>query len=85
MTQYIDKSALVAEIEKLKSEALQKKSQCKRHGLERIVHKISAYNKILSIIDTLEVKEVQEPTAVDRCMAEEIIINPQTKQGELLK
>ena len=54
----IDKDALVAEIEKLKSEALQKKSQCKRSGLEKIMHQIGAYNKVLSFINTLEVKEV---------------------------
>lgn len=54
----IDKDALVVEIEKFKAEALQKKSQCKRHGLEKIMHQISAYNKVLSFINTLEVKEV---------------------------
>lgn len=58
MTQYIDKAALVAEIEKLKADALQKKSHCKRSGLERIMHQIGAYNKVISIIDTMEVKEV---------------------------
>jgi hypothetical protein len=54
----IDKDALVAEIERLKADALQKKSQCKRSGLERMVHQISAYNKMLAFISTLEVKEV---------------------------
>ena len=54
----IDKDVLVAEIEKLKADALQKKSQCKRSGLERIMHQIGAYNKIISFLDTLEVKEV---------------------------
>jgi hypothetical protein len=58
MVQLIDKDALVAEIERLKADALQKKSQCKRSGLERMVHKISAYNKMLAFISTLEVKEV---------------------------
>ena len=58
MAQYIDKDALVAEIEKIKTDALQKKSQCKRNGLERIMHQIGAYNKVLSFIDTLDVKEV---------------------------
>ena len=57
MTQYINKDTLVAEIERLKVEALQKKSQCKRSGLEKIMHQIGTYNKILSLIDTLEVKE----------------------------
>ena len=54
----IDKDALVAEFERLKAEALQKKSQCKRSGLEKIMHQIGVYNKILSFLDTLEVKEV---------------------------
>ena len=58
MTQYIDKDALVAEIERIKEDALQKKGQCKRRGLERIMHQIGAYNKILSFLDTLEVKEI---------------------------
>ena len=60
MAQYIDKDALVAEIEKLKADILQKKSQCKRKGLERIMHQIGAYNKVISLINTLEVKEVQK-------------------------
>jgi hypothetical protein len=58
MAHYIDKDALVAKIERLKVDALQKKSQCKRSGLERIMHQIGAYNKILSSINTLEVKEI---------------------------
>lgn len=59
MEQYIPKSALVAEVERLKAEALQKKSQCKRRGLEKIMHQIGVYNTILSFLDTLEVKEVE--------------------------
>ena len=58
MEQYISKSALLAEIGRLKADALQKKSQCKRSGLERMMHQIGAYNKILSFLDTLKVKEV---------------------------
>ena len=58
MAHLIDKAALVAEIERLKEDALQKKGQCKRSGLEKIMHQIGAYNKILSFIDALEVKEV---------------------------
>lgn len=57
MAQYIDKDALVAEIEKLKSEALQKKEQCKSKGLSKIAYQIGAYNKVLSLLDTIEVKE----------------------------
>lgn len=58
MAHLIDKDALVAEIEKLKAGALQKKSQCKRSGLEKIMHQIGAYNKVLSFLNTFEVKEV---------------------------
>ena len=58
MTQYIKKDALVAEIERLKADALQKKSLCKRSGLEKIMHQIGVYNKILSFLGTLDVKEV---------------------------
>ena len=58
MEQYISKAAVVAEIERLKADALQKKGQCKRSGLEKIMHQIGAYNKILSFLDNLEVKEV---------------------------
>jgi hypothetical protein len=56
----IDKDAFVVEIEKLKADALQKKSQCKRSGLERITHQIGAYNKVISLINTLEVKDPYE-------------------------
>lgn len=58
MEQYISKSALLAEIGRLKADALQKKSQCKRSGLERMMHQIGAYNKILSFLDTLEVMKI---------------------------
>ena len=56
----IEKDALVAEIERLKADVLQKKGQCKRSGLEKIMHQIGAYNKILSFLDTLKVKDLQE-------------------------
>jgi hypothetical protein len=49
----IDKDTLLAEIEKLKADTLQKKSQCRRNGLERIMHQIGAYNKVISLINTL--------------------------------
>ena len=65
MKQYIDKADVVAEIERLKEDALQKKDQCKRSGLERIMHKIGAYNKILSFLNTLEVKEVDLETELN--------------------
>ena len=58
MRHYIDKDILITEIERLKSDVLQKKDKCKRSGLERIMHQIGAYNKILSLLNTIEVKEV---------------------------
>ena len=65
----IDKDALVAEIKK-KIRAEQGYSsgdaECGYRDCAR---------EILSFLDTLEVKEVKEPTASDRGMAEEIIIN----------
>ena len=68
MIHLIDKDALVAEIERMKADALQKKEQCKRSGLERIMHQIGAYNKILSLINTLDVKDLdleKEPASED--------------------
>ncbi len=58
MEQYISKSALIAEIERLKRELLQRKWQCRRGGLDKIMHQISILNKILSFLENLEVKEV---------------------------
>lgn len=58
MSQYINKDILITEIERLKANILQKKCKCKRSGLERIMHQIGAYNKILSFLDTLEAKDV---------------------------
>lgn len=72
MAHLIDKDALVAEIEKLKVEALQKKNQCKRSGLERIMHQIGAYNKILSFIGTLEVKEVDLEKELEDWLGERV-------------
>ena len=85
MKQYISKDALVAEIEKSKAEALQKKSQCKRHGLEKIMHQISAYNKVLSFIDTLEVKEVGISIPnIDDTLKEEGL-DPDSKEAKVFK
>lgn len=71
----IDKDALVAEIERLKADALQKKSQCKRSGLERIMHQIGAYNKIISFLDTLEVKDVdlESEQRIRECPCRQIV------------
>ena len=64
MAQYISKSALVAEIERLRDTAFELYG-CSQFG--------SAYNNVLKSIDTIEVKEIQDSTAAD--MAEEIIVN----------
>lgn len=64
----IDKSALVAEIERLKT----------IYDDDENIRYVAKYNiliDILSFINTLEVKEVEEPNASDRGTAEEIIIN----------
>ena len=78
MTQYIDKSALVAEIESKfqkywkmgeESDALQDGNAKYWGGV------LSCLNEVKTLINTLEVKEVEKPTAADGCMVEEIIIN----------
>ena len=77
MKYYIDKSALVAEIER-------RKEICKNlvHDLQdQINHdyylgKAEAYKETLDCLGKcLEMEEVKEPTASDKGMAEEIIIN----------
>ena len=92
MAQYINKDALVEEIGRLKAESLQKKSQCKRSGLERMMHQIGAYNKILSFLDTLEVKEVDIEDSIKETLAQKYIdytfrrhnIDPESKEGQLI-
>ena len=68
MANLIDKSALVAEIERIKKE------ECPTDTYEGRC-KLFWFEQFLSFLDTLEVKEVQEPTASDRGIVEEIIIN----------
>ena len=58
MTQYIDKSALVAEINKRITDA----------PINHIGHqRVWAYNDVKDIIDTLEVKEVDLEEEFDKC------------------
>jgi hypothetical protein len=52
MTQYIDKSALVAEIERMKVDAIQ--FPFEEYGT------VGTCNKLLSFLDTVEVKEANE-------------------------
>ena len=78
MKQYIDKSALVAEIEnKIKKYTKRgEESDAKRDGYGMYCGGVlSCLNEIRTLCDTLEVKEMEESTASDRGMAEEIIIN----------
>lgn len=58
MTQYVDKSALVAEIERIKANI---KEYCVREGHDRRFDVVpEQLAQILSFIDTLETKEVDE-------------------------
>lgn len=54
MEQYINKAALVAEIERMKVDAIQ--FPFEEYGT------VGTCNKLLSFLDTLEVKEVREET-----------------------
>lgn len=56
MKQYIDKSAVVAEIEKLKGQLL--RGACSSQISMQTYCKEEAYDEVLSFLDTLEVKEV---------------------------
>ncbi len=66
MAQYINKSAVVAEIERRRDKNARNKLNLAASFED---------NYLLSFLDTIEVKEVKEPTASDRGTAEEIIIN----------
>jgi predicted nucleic acid-binding protein len=72
MAQYIDKDALIAEIERRRDAALMRQQNLESIGQESVINEIVAneLNRIITFINTLEVKEVQEPTASDRGMAE---------------
>lgn len=60
MEQYISKSALVTEIEKRRDAALTRQKNLESIGQETVLNEMVAneLNRILSFIDTLEVKEV---------------------------
>ena len=57
MTQYITKSALVAEIEKRRDAALTRQHNLKAIGQETVLNEMLAYelNRIISFIDTLAI------------------------------
>ena len=63
MKQYIDKAALVAEIEKLKGQLL--RGACASQIAMETRCKEDANNEVLSFLDTLEVKEVDIASMAD--------------------
>lgn len=64
MAQYINKSALVAEIEKLKFNLIY--SACSSQIAMETRCKEEAYNEVLSFLDTLKVKEVNLDEEFDK-------------------
>lgn len=70
----IDKAAVVAEIEKRRDAALTRQHNLEAIGQETVLNKMIAneLNRIISILDTLEVKEVQEEPA-----SEDLAKNPE--------
>jgi len=60
MAHYIDKDALVAEIERRRDAALMRQQNLEAIGQETVLNEMIAFelNRIISFIDTLEVKEV---------------------------
>lgn len=75
MEQYISKSVLVAEIKRLAKVGHNNASAFDESRNERTIwlQQADVCNRILSFVDTLEVKEWEDSTIAD--MAEEIIIN----------
>lgn len=74
MEEYIPKSTLVAEIEKRRDAALTRQHNLKAIGQETVLNEMFAnqLNRIISFINTLEVKEMQEEPA-----SEDLAKNPE--------
>ena len=70
----INKAAVVAEIEKRLKEEVNYNEDGSFASLGDQIHH-STLESLKNLINSLEVKEVEEPNASDRGMAEEIIIN----------
>jgi hypothetical protein len=70
MAQYIDKSALVSEIERRRDAALTRQRNLESIGQETVLNEMIAneLNKILSFLNTLEVKEVDLDEELDEWM-----------------
>lgn len=67
MVQYIDKNALVAKIKRRRDAALIRQKNLESIGQETVLNEMVAneLNKILSFINTLEVKEVDLEKEID--------------------
>ena len=50
----MDTELLIKKIEYLKSLELEKREQCKRNGLSKIMARVGAYNKVIELIKELE-------------------------------
>ncbi len=77
MAQYIDKATLVAEIERRRDRITKGIFCIPLTGRDRAdaTFEYEILGKIKEFLNTLEVKEVKEPSASDRGTAEEIIIS----------
>ena len=77
MTKYISKSALIAEIEKRIDAALTRQHNLKAIGQETVLNEMLAneLNRIISFLDTLEVKEVDLDKEITDYL-EEFIADP---------
>ena len=74
MSQYIDKSALVAEIDSWRDNIIKGISDIPLTGRDR-ADATFEYEILGKVKDFLDFFEAKEPSAADRGMAEEIIIN----------
>jgi hypothetical protein len=79
MEQYISKSALVAEIEK-------ELNTTKKYSTEYVNGKKYALKKILSFLDTLEMKEIHEDIDMDlNPFFEELGVEPDSRIASMFK
>ena len=90
MAQYIDKDALVAQIERLKDEL--KASDSAAYVEAYIIGAEHTINTISDVINTLEVKEVDIQDSIKETLAQKYInytfrrhnIDPESKEGQLI-
>lgn len=69
MTHLIDKDALVEEIERRRDAALMRQQNLESIGQESVINEIVAneLNRIISLINIIEVKEVDLEKEFDKC------------------